>query len=131
MRGRFGIHLAFVLGDYIAGGLTGLLTAGAVHVVIGPAMDTVLAMLLGMALGTVVHLVVGFLLMPLLGAFHTMIPGSLIGMYGGMMFAMRETMQHPMTLRHDALVGVVFGLIVVAAVQIYDRALRTGQKVGG
>ncbi len=131
MSKRFGVGLAFVLGDYIAGGLVGLLTAGAVHLVIGSTMDTVLAMLLGMALGTVVHLVVGFLLMPLLGAFHTMIPGSLIGMYGGMMFAMRETMQRPMTLSHDALVGVVFGLIVVGAVQLYDRALRAGQKVGG
>ena len=129
MSKRFGLDLAFAFGDYVAGGMVGVLTAFAVHLLIGPMMDTVLAMLLGMALGMVVHLILGVLLMPLLGAFHTMIPGSLIGMYGGMMFAMRETMQHPMSLRHDALVGVVFGLIVVGGVQLYDHALRAGQRV--
>jgi hypothetical protein len=131
MRRRFDLDLAFVLGDYVAGALVGLLTAGAVHLLIGPRMDTVLAMLLGTALGIVVHLVVGLLLMPLLGAFHAMIPGSLIGMYGGMLFAMRETMQYATSLGHAALVGILFGIVVVAAVQLYDRALRAGQNVGG
>jgi hypothetical protein len=125
------LDLVFLLGDYMAGALVGLLTAGAVHLWIAPTMDTVLAMILGMGLGMVVHLVVGLLLTPLLGAFHTMVPGSLIGMYGGMLFAMRETMQHPTSLDHAIEVGVVFGLIVVAAVQLYDRALRAGQSVEG
>jgi hypothetical protein len=124
------LNLLFVLGDYTAGALVGLLTAGAVHLLIGPTMDTVLAMMLGMALGMVVHLVVGLPLTPFLGAFHTMVPGSLIGMYGGMLFAMRETMQHPTSLDHAIGVGVVFGLIVVAAVQLYGRALRVVQTAG-
>ena len=131
MMRRSGVHLAFVLGDYIAGALVGVLTAGAVHLLIGPTMDTVIAMILGMVLGMVVHLVVGLLLTPLLGAFHTMIPGSLIGMYGGMLFAMRDTMQHPTSLGHAAGIGVVFGIIVVAAIQLYDHALRKGQSIGG
>ena len=91
-------------------------------------MDTVLAMLLGMALGMAVHLVAGLLFAPILGAFHTMVPGSLIGMYGGMLFAMRETMQHPTSLNHAATIGVLFGIVVVAAMQLYDRALRVGQS---
>jgi len=35
-------------------------------------------MLVGMGLGMVIHLVIGLVLSPLLGAFHTMLPGSLI-----------------------------------------------------
>lgn len=128
MRRKLDFHLAFVLGDYVAGALVGLLTAGAVHLSIGPKMDTALAMILGMALGMVVNLLVGFLATPLLGGFHTMIPGSLIGTYGGMLFAMRDTIQLPTTLGHAARVGVVFGIIVVAAVQLYDRVLRSGQR---
>ena len=131
MRRTFHFDLAFFLGDYIAGALIGLLTAGAVHLLIGPTMDTVLAMLLGMVVGMVVHLVVGLFLTPLLGAFHTMVPGSLIGMYGGMLFAMRETMQHQTSLGHAARIGIVFGMVIVAAVQIYDRALRAGQTAEG
>lgn len=124
----FAFDLAFIVGDYIAGALTGLLTACAVHLFVRPTMDTVLAMLLGMALGMAVHLIVGLLFAPILGAFHTMVPGSLIGMYGGMLFAMRETMQHPTSLTHAARIGVLFGIVVVAAIQLYDRALRVGQS---
>lgn len=122
------LDLAFIIGDYIAGALIGLLTACAVHVFVRPTMDTVLAMLLGMALGMAVHLVAGLLFAPILGAFHTMVPGSLIGMYGGMLFAMRETMQHPTSLNHSAGIGALFGIVVVAAMQLYDRALRVGQN---
>jgi hypothetical protein len=118
--------LAFIVGDYIAGALTGLLTACAVHLFVRPTMDTVLAMLLGMALGMAVHLVAGLLFAPILGA-HTMVSGSFIGMYGGMLFAMRETMQHPTSLNHAARIGVLFGVIVVVAVQLYDRSLHVGQ----
>ncbi len=131
MKRSLDLNLAFAIGDYLAGALVGLLTAGAVHLLIPPTMDTVLAMLLGTALGTVVHLVVGLILVPFLGAFHTMIPGSLIGMYGGMLFAMRDTMQHPTSLGHAAEMGIVFGIVVVAAVQLYDCALRAGQSRGG
>lgn len=131
MRRNLYSDLAFTLGDYIAGALVGMLTAVAVHVLIRPAMDAVLAMILGTALGMIVHLIVGFFFMPLLGAFHTTIPGSLIGMYGGMLFAMRETMQHPTSLGHAAEVGIAFGIIVVGAIQFYDRALRVGQGLGG
>jgi hypothetical protein len=131
MRNKFGLRLAFALGDYFAGALTGLLTAGVVHLLVGPTMDMALAMILGMVVGMAVHLVIGIPLAPFLGAFHTMIPGSLIGMYGGMLFAMRETMQQPASFGHAARIGVLFGIIVVAAVQLYDRALRSGQGLGG
>jgi hypothetical protein len=53
-----------------------------------------------------------------------MIPGSLIGMYGGMFFAMRDTMQHSCPLSQAIWVGAFFGIVVVAGVQLYDRALR-------
>ncbi len=122
------LDLAFIIGDYVVGALTGLMTACAVHLFVRSTMDTVLAMLLGMALGMAVHLVVGLLFAPVIGAFHTMVPGSLIGMYGGMLFAMRETMQHPTSLHHAARIGVLFGVIVVVAVQLYDRALHVGQS---
>ena len=122
-------HLLFTIGDYIGGALIGLLTAAAVHAVVDLDMDMVVAMLLGMGVGTVVHLGVGLLLTPVLGGFQAMIPGSLIGMYGGMIFGMRDSMQD-VSAGHAGLVGVIFGLIVVGALRLYDRALRAGQIPG-
>ena len=115
----------FTVGDYCAGGVVGAATAWAVRAVISPQCDMAVAMLLGMAIGMIVHLVLGLFLSPLVGAFHVMVPGSLIGMYGGMLFAMRDVMQHAAgTTGCAILIGWGFGLIVTAAVQIYDRALR-------
>ena len=113
----------FAIGDYVAGGLTGATTALAVRAVVGPHLDMVLAMLIGTAAGTVVHLAVGLLTSPFLGLFHCMIPGGLIGMYGGMLFAMRDAMQEH-SLGHALVVGVLFGAVVTAGVRLYDRALR-------
>lgn len=113
------------VGDYLAGGFIGAATAAAVRATVNPETDMVLAMLIGMALGMVVHLVLGLVLSPILDPFHVMVPGSLIGMYGGMLFAMRDTMQaHAGSLNDAILVGAAFGLVVVAGVQLYDRALR-------
>ncbi len=113
------------VGDHLAGAITGAATAVAVRVVVRPDLDMVLAMLAGMGLGMVVHAAFGVILSPLLGFFHLMVPGGVIGMYGGMFFAMRDTMQHaPGSLAAATLIGAIFGIAVVAAVQIYDRAIR-------
>ncbi len=117
--------MLFTVGDYIAGMLIGLATALVVRAVVWPGMDMVIAMLIGMAVGMVVHLILGFVLSPLLGVFETMMSGSLIGMYGGMLFGMRDSMgAGSMTLGAAALVGAMFGAIVVLGVKIYDRAVR-------
>jgi len=118
-------EVLFATGDYLAGGFTGGATAVAVRAIVNPEIDMVIAMLIGMAAGMIVHLVLTVFLSPVLGVFHVMVPGSLIGMYGGMFFAMRDTMQaHSGSVTRAAVVGVVFGLIVVASVRLYDRALR-------
>ncbi len=115
----------FAVGDYFGGGLIGGTTAAAVRALIVPETDMVLAMLIGMTVGMILHLGIGLLLTPLLGMFHAMIPGSLIGMYGGMMFAMRDSMQGPaMSKSHAVGVGVVFGLLMIVVVRLYDRGLR-------
>jgi hypothetical protein len=114
----------FTVGDYLAGALTGAVTAASVRAVVSPELDMVLAMLIGMAAGTVVHLLIGVAVSPLLGMFQSMVPGGLIGMYGGMLFAMRDAMQHPGSLGRAILVGIVFGAVVTAGVRLYDRALR-------
>jgi len=115
----------FAMGDYLAGGITGGATAVAVRALVDPDLDMVIVMLVGMAIGMVVHLALALVLSPILGALHVMVPGSLIGMYGGMLFAMRDTMQHPSgTTSHAILVGVAFGLIVTAGVHLYDRVLH-------
>ncbi len=117
----------FAIGDYCAGGTIGAATAAAVRLVVRPETDMVLAMLIGMAAGMLVHLVLGLLLAPVLGAFHVMVPASLIGMYGGMLFAMRDTMQqHTAALGPVLGIGAAFGIIVTAAVRVYDRVLRVG-----
>ena len=81
--------------------------------------------MLGMAAGMVLHLVLGLALAPLLGMFETMIPAALIGMYGGMLFGMRDSMAAGSTTLSAAIgAGAIFGIIVVAGVKLYDRALR-------
>ena len=115
----------FAIGDYFAGALIGIATTLAVRLIVWPGMDMVIAMLLGMAAGMVLHLILGFALAPLLGMFETMMPGSLIGMYGGMLFGMRDSMAAgSITLSPAILVGAIFGVIVVAGVKVYGRAIR-------
>ncbi len=117
--------MLFAIGDYIAGMLIGVATALVVRALVWPGMDMVIAMLIGTAVGMILHLILGLVLSPLLGMFETMMPGSLIGMYGGMLFAMRDSMAAgSATLDAAALVGAVFGAIVVLGVKIYDRVLR-------
>jgi len=58
--------------------------------------------------------------------FHVMVPGAVIGMYGGMLFAMRDVMQQGSTGQAIE-VGVAFGLLVTAGVRLYDRALTGGR----
>jgi hypothetical protein len=117
--------MLFALGDLLAGMLMGALTALGVRAAVWPGMDMVLAMLLGSVIGMAIHLVFGLLLAPLLGMFETMIPASVIGMYGGMFFAMRDSMAAgSRTTRAAALVGAVLGLLVVLALKLYNHILR-------
>jgi hypothetical protein len=113
--------MLFTIGDYLAGMLIGVGTALVVRALVWPGID----MVIGMAVGMVLHLALGLLLSPILGMFETMMPGSLIGMYGGMLFAMRDSMAAgSATLGAAALVGAVFGAIVVLGLKIYDKAVR-------
>lgn len=117
--------LCFCVGDYLAGALTGGLTALAVRTIVGPHWDMVVAMLVGMIAGMVVHLLLALVLMPLLGGFEVMIPGAMIGMYGGMLFGMRDSMQQEYIPLSTALaVGAFFGLVVVFGIRWWDRQLR-------
>ncbi len=77
MRQNWVQKALFTIGDYIAGASIGALTALGARGVVRQETDMVLAMLVGMGLGMVIHLVIGLVLSPLLGAFHTMLPGSL------------------------------------------------------
>jgi hypothetical protein len=115
----------FAIGDYLGSALIGAVTAFAVRLLVAPGMDMVIAMLLGMGLGMIVHLVVGFVLAPLLGMFETMMPATFTGMYGGMLFAMRDSMAAgSQTMIWALAVGAGFGIVVMAAMNIYNRALR-------
>ena len=115
----------FVVGDYVAGMFIGAVTALGVRAVVWPGMDMVVAMLVGMVVGMVIHVALGLLLSPLLGMFQTMIPATVIGMYGGMMFGMRDSMAAGSpTLGAAALVGAIFGVLVVLTVKIYNRTLQ-------
>lgn len=110
--------------EYVAGALTAVAVALPIHALVQPGWDLVLAMLLGSAIGMAAHVVLGFLLGALIGMFQVMLTGSLIGMYGGMLFAMRDAMQ-PVSWTQTTAVAIVFGVLVVAGVQLYDRALRS------
>jgi hypothetical protein len=115
----------FQIGDFLVGMLVGVLTALAVRAVMWPGIDMVIAMLVGMGLGMIIHFVVAFAVGPLLGMFQTMMPASVIGMYGGMFFGMRDSMDAgSATWGAAALVGAIFGAVVVAALKVYDRALH-------
>jgi hypothetical protein len=117
--------MLFSIGDYLAGIIIGVVTALAVRATVSPGMDMVIAMLIGMAAGTVVHLLIGLILAPLVGMFETMVPGSLIGMYGGMLFGMRDSMAAgSRTSASAAIVGAIFGAVVVLGVKVYNQILR-------
>ena len=115
----------FMIGDYLAGMIIGVVTALGVRAAVWPGMDMVIAMLLGMGIGMVLHLVLAFAFAPLLGMFQTMFPAAIIGMYGGMFFGMRDSMAAgSSTLTAAAAVGALFGAVAVFGVKIYDRSLR-------
>ena len=117
--------MLFSIADYVAGVLIGIATTLAVRAVVWPGMDMVIAMLIGMAIGTIVHLIIGLLLAPLVGMFETMVPRTLIGMYGGMLFGMRDSMAAgSLTLASAATVGAIFGAIVVFGVKTYNQVLH-------
>jgi len=117
--------MLFTIGDFLAGMIVGATTAFGVRMVVWPGMDMVIAMMLGMGLGMIVHIVLGLILAPAIGMFEVMIPTSLIGMYGGMFFAMRDSMAAgSRTLVAALAVGAAFGAIVVAGVHFYDQTLR-------
>jgi hypothetical protein len=115
------------LGDYTAGAVTAIVAAVPIHAIVEPGWDVVAAMLLGTAIGTLVHFAILALVGPLVGLFQVMAPGGLIGMYGGMFFAMRDSMQAASWPR-VILVAALFGVTVVAGVSLYDRALRSNAK---
>lgn len=120
-----GNSLYFRIGDYLAGALTGGVTALAVRMVVGPQWDMVLAMAVGMTIGMSVHLSLLLILVPLLGDFEVMMPGALIGMYGGMLFGMRDSMQQTyISLSMVLAVGILWGLLVVLGVRWWDRQLK-------
>lgn len=115
----------FWIGDYLAGALTGGITALAVRMIVGPQWDMVVAMVVGMAAGMSVHLALLLVLVPLLGDFEVMMPGAVIAMYGGMLFGMRDAMQQDHVTGGTALVvGMLWGLLVVCAVRWWDRQLK-------
>lgn len=112
-----------VLGEYLAGMAAALATALPIHALVSPGTDMVVAMLIGSAVGMTVHLVLSLPLGPLIGMFQFMTTGSLIGMYGGMSFAMRDSMQS-VSWAQVAGVAILVGVAVVASVRLYDRAIR-------
>jgi len=118
---------AYLVGDYAAGAATALAAALPVHALVETGSDMVLAMLLGVGIGVLAHLAVLAVAGPVVGFFQVMAPGGVIGMYGGMVFGMRDSMQAASWSRTIA-VAVLFGLLVVAGLDLYDRALRRGQE---
>jgi len=137
LRGREGVSeessprgrraLLYLLGEYVAGVATAVLTALPIHALVDRDWDMVVAMIAGTILGSAAHLLVLALLGPVVGLFHVMAPGALIGMYGGMLFGMRDSMQAASWSRTLA-VAVALGVLVVAAVQLYDRLLRADDQ---
>lgn len=115
----------FQIGDYLAGAVIGVATAVIIRGVVSPGLDMVLAMLIGMGIGTIVSLILAYMLSPMLGIVETMVPGSLIGMYGGMLFAMRDSMAAgSRTMLAVITVGAIFGIVMTIAVKLYNYVLR-------
>ena len=109
-------------GEYAAGAAIALAVAFPIHALVDSRWDVVVAMVAGSVLGMAIHLLLGVVLGPLIGTFQILIIGSLIGMYGGMAFAMRDVMQAASWTR-TCVVAIAFGIAVVWMVRLYDRAL--------
>ena len=115
---------AYVLGEYAAGVATAVATALPIHALVDRDWDMVVAMLAGTVLGSIAHVLVLGVFGPLVGFFHVMAPGALIGMYGGMLFGMRDSMQAASWSQTMA-VAAATGFAMVVAMQLYDRAIRS------
>ena len=115
---------AYLLGEYAAGVATAVATAVPIHALVDRDWDMVVAMLAGMVLGSIAHVLVLGILGPLVGFFHVMAPGALIGMYGGMLFGMRDSMQAASWSQVMA-VAAAIGIAMVVGIQLYDRAVRS------
>ena len=120
---------AFALGDYAAGLVLSIATAAAIHAMVRPGWDMVIAMLLGMGVGTGLHVLVALLFGPWVGMLPVMATGSLIGMYGGMLFGMRDSMQ-ACSWSHVVGVAALFGCFIVWVIRTYDQSLR-GTRASG
>lgn len=120
---------AYAVGDYLSGAATAVAAAAPLHAVVEPGWDMVLAMIVGAGVGVVAHLAVLALAGPLVGFFQVMAPGALIGMFGGMLFAVRDSMQVASWPRAIG-VAIVFGLLVVGVLDLYDRILRRASAGG-
>jgi hypothetical protein len=126
-RGAIPSALRYAFGDYAVGAIAAIAVAASIHAIVDPGWDMVTAMLVGAAIGTAVHLVAVGVASPFVGFFQVMTTTGLIGMQGGMLFGMRDSMQAASWTR-VLLVAVLLGVVVVGVLRLYDRALRSSAR---
>ena len=114
--------LAFwFIGRWLIGRVIRLMRAAMGRSAVDPTLIKYLGSIVSIALN--IALVLG-ILGPLVGFFHVMAPGALIGMYGGMLFGMRDSMQAASWSQVMA-VAAAIGIAMVVGIQLYDRAVRS------
>lgn len=124
----------FLAGDLIANATTGALVGLATTVVVGPAWNMWLGMVVAMAMGMLLALALGFVLFfVLFGAMEVMIPTMLTGMTVGMVVGMAVPMGG-IGIATGAEIGALIGLgtllITYAANLVLRRQGHTECNVG-
>ncbi len=118
----------FILGDLSANLIVGIITAYICSLLISPAWNHWVAMVVGMGVGMIIAgLLGGLWFFRYFGGMEVMLPTMLTGMMVGMGAAMVAAMGY--SSRHMLLLGVVFGLMIWAAVSWLNRRLSGVQPL--
>lgn len=117
----------FVIGDYLAAGVIGLLSVLAAWPV-PDGWPMFPAMMLAMLLGMVAYGAVLWFAAPRLGPFSIMLPGMITCMTASMFWHLLRPMGH--TLASASVAGVAFGLFMQFVFHLYDLRLRGEREPG-
>lgn len=116
-------RLFYVVGDFIANVLLGLVVGAISWAIVGPGWNMIVAMFVMMAVGMLAGLVFFFPAAIKLGAMEAMVPLMFTGMLSGMVVGMAAAMM-PMPLQTGLLLGTLSGVAGILFIWIANSALR-------
>jgi len=116
-------RLFYVVGDFLANLATGLIVGLISWVIVGPAWNMLVAMVVMMSLGMLVGLIAFFPAAIKLGAMEAMVPLMFTGMLSGMVVGMTSAMM-PLPLTNALIMGAASGAAGITFIWVANSKLR-------